>query len=72
MTVMRLWIILAAAVGILLLFWIAWGAYIILTTDRPPYEVLVRLPAGVEIRQYEAQTWISENRDAVWVLFHLF
>jgi hypothetical protein len=58
---MKIWIILALGVGVPLLLWVGWGAYVILTTERPPYEVLRRLPSNVEIRQYGAQTWISTD-----------
>lgn len=61
---MKIWIILAAAVGVLLLLWIGWGSYSIIATERPPYEVLRRLTLRVEIRQYEAQTWISTDYDS--------
>lgn len=50
---------LTAAVGAFVALWIGWGVYVIATTARPPYEVVSRLPDGVEIRRYEEQTWIS-------------
>jgi len=58
---MRVLVIIAATFGTILLLWIGWGAYVIYTTERPGYEVMRRLPAGVEIRQYGAQTWISTD-----------
>ena len=61
---MRIGIIVAALVGSLLLVWVGWGSYVILTTERPPYEVVRLLTSRVEIRQYEAQTWISTNHDS--------
>ena len=42
--------------------WMGWGIYQIVTTARPPYEVIGKLPSGVEIRQYQEQTWISAAR----------
>lgn len=61
---MKIWIIVAFVVGLLLLLWVGWGSYVIFTTERPPYEVLRRLTSRVEIRQYEAQTWISTDYDS--------
>jgi len=61
MMLMRIWIVLVAAVGVLLLLWVGWGSYVIMTTERPPYDVLRRLTSRVEIRQYDAQTWISTD-----------
>ena len=46
-------------VGLFLVLWIGWGLYVIITTERPAYEPLRRLASRVEIRQYEAQTWIA-------------
>ena len=61
---MKIGIIIAVVVGAVLLVWIGWGSYVILSTERPSYEVERRLTSGVEIRQYEAQTWISTDHDA--------
>jgi hypothetical protein len=57
----RGYMIFAALVGGLLALWVGWGAYVIYSTDRPPYEVTGRLSPRVEIRQYEAQTWIATD-----------
>ncbi len=43
------------------MLWVGWGSYVILTTERPPYKVLRQLTSRVEIRQYDAQTWISTD-----------
>lgn len=56
---MKVWITLAVVIGGLFLLWVGWGAYVILTTERPAYEVVRELPSGVEVRQYGEQTWIS-------------
>ena len=50
---------LAGTAAVPLALWMAWGIYVIVTTARPPYEVVQRLSADVEIRQYQEQTWIS-------------
>ncbi len=50
--------IIATVLGILLALWVGWGAYVIFTTERPSYQITRRLSPRVEIRQYEAQTWI--------------
>lgn len=47
--------------GILLGLWMAWGLYVIYSTERPAYEVMQRISSKVEIRQYEEQTWISTS-----------
>jgi len=59
MSTMRVPAIIAVAVGALAGLWVGWGAYVIYTTERPPYQVTRRLAPRVEIRQYEAQTWIE-------------
>jgi hypothetical protein len=51
-------ILLIAVIAILVL-WTGWGLYVIYSTERPPYEVIQEFSSGVEIRQYEQQTWIS-------------
>lgn len=56
-------IILAGVAGVALTLWIGLGTYLIVTTARPPYEVVRRLSSDVEIRQYQEQTWISTTRD---------
>jgi len=61
---MKIGIIIAVVVGLFLLIWVGWGSYSILSTERPSYEVERRLTSSVEIRQYEAQTWISTDHDA--------
>jgi len=57
----KIWIIAAILVGALLVLWVGWGSYVILTTERPPYQVLRKLTSRVEIRLYDAQTWISTD-----------
>ena len=52
-------IALSVAVGAFFSLWMGWGLYIIFTTERPVYQVVGQLPASVEIRQYQEQTWIS-------------
>lgn len=56
--------VMAVTIGAAFLVWVGWGAYIIVTTERPRYEVVQHLSDGVEIRQYEEQTWISANGDS--------
>jgi hypothetical protein len=58
---MKVLIIIAVVVCCMLVLWIGWGAYVIVTTERPAYEVIRSLTSRVEIRQYEAQTWISTD-----------
>lgn len=58
---MRIAAIVATALAVPLLLWMGWGLYIITTTERPGYEVLRELAPSVEIRQYEAQTWIATD-----------
>ncbi len=58
---MRIAIIITAFLALFLLLWVGWGLYVIYTTERPPYEVIQRLSSRVEIRQYEAQTWIATD-----------
>ena len=53
--------IIAAVLGLFVALWVGWGAYVIYTTERPRYQVIQRLSARVEIRQYEAQTWIATS-----------
>jgi hypothetical protein len=59
---MRVVIIIVAVIAAFVLLWTGWGAYVIFTTERPPYEVTRRLAPRVEIRQYEAQTWIATDQ----------
>ena len=51
-------IALVAASSVLAV-WTGWGLYVILTTERPAYEVVQSLSPTVEVRQYGEQTWIS-------------
>ena len=55
--------LLLTAAGFILMLWLSWGLYVIYSTERPPYEVLQSLSADVELRQYEAQTWISSTQE---------
>ena len=55
--------LLLTAAGFILMLWMSWGLYVIYSTERPPYEVLQSLSADVELRQYEAQTWISTTQE---------
>lgn len=50
---------MAAAAAVLFCLWMGWGIYVIVTTARPPYDVVRSLSTDVEIRQYREQTWIS-------------
>jgi hypothetical protein len=54
---------LAGTSGLGLSLWMGWGVYLITTTARPPHEVVKRLSADVEIRQYQDQTWISRSHE---------
>jgi hypothetical protein len=54
-------IICGIVVGLPLVLWIGWGLYVITTTERPAYKVRRQLAPNVEIRQYEAQTWIATD-----------
>ena len=45
--------------GALFAIWMGWGLFLIYSTERPPYQVVDRLSSGIEIRQYQEQTWIS-------------
>ena len=56
--------VLLAIAGTLVSTWVGWGAYIIYTTERPPYTVLEKLVSNVEIRQYQNQTWIRTSYDS--------
>jgi len=47
--------------GIPLILWIGWGLYVIITTERPSYDVKEKLSSQIEIRQYEEQHWISTS-----------
>ena len=55
--------ILAGTSGLGLSLWMGWGVYLITTTARPPHEVVKRLSADVEIRQYQDQTWVSRSHE---------
>jgi hypothetical protein len=55
--------LLLTAAGFILMLWMSWGLYVIYSTERPPYEVIQSLSADVELRQYEAQTWISTTQE---------
>jgi hypothetical protein len=61
---MKLWVGIVGVLVVALLLWVGWGAYARISTEQPPYRVLERLGGGVEIRQYEAQTWISTDYDS--------
>ena len=50
---------LGLLIGVPVALWVGWGLYVITTTERPAYEVVRQLESGVEVRQYEAQTWIA-------------
>ena len=56
------WILIGLAAP--LAAWIGWGVYIIVTTERPDYEVVRSLADGMEIRDYDAQTWISTDMES--------
>jgi hypothetical protein len=58
---MKILMIITAVLGLLLALWMSWGGYVIYTTERPPYQILQSLSSRAEIRQYEAQTWISTD-----------
>jgi len=47
------------ASGVVFTIWIGWGAFMTLNTPKPPYSVVQTIGSDVEIREYEAQTWIS-------------
>jgi hypothetical protein len=47
------------ALGVLVALWIGWGTYMTVSTPEPPYEVVQNLADDIEVRKYEAQTWIS-------------
>ena len=51
--------IILIAIGTLFALWMGWGAYVIYSTERPPYQVVRRLSPREEVRQYEEQVWIS-------------
>lgn len=47
------------ALGVVLTIWIGWGTFMSVSTPEPPYGVVQTIGSDVEIREYEAQTWIS-------------
>jgi hypothetical protein len=51
--------ILLIVIVVVLALWTGWGLFSVYSTERPSYEVVMELPDGVEVRQYEEQTWIS-------------
>lgn len=61
---MKLQIVFITAVGALMTLWMGWGLYVIYSTERPSYEVVQDLSSQAELRQYEAQTWISTAYDS--------
>ena len=46
---------------VLMVIWLSWGLFIMYTTPRPNYNVVGHEDSGVEIRDYEEQTWISTD-----------
>lgn len=60
---MKIQHVLFSVAAVVMSLWMGWGLYVIYSTLRPPYQVLQNLSSNVELRQYEAQTWISTTRE---------